>query len=389
MTTATPGSSYRQWVDAQISRFKARFPGSDVRVTNLSSNNDQLNATVQAAFAANTAPDVMMLYSGTQTTQFATKLLPLAPYIAATPGFYDSLTEWSAACVNYDCGGGTSPNVVAVPADSYGYYNFYNKDLFAKAGIAAPPTTYEEAYADCAKFTQIGVYGFIWGDRDGYATTTALDEDIASYLKPDEWKGAITGTLKANDPRIVAAVEALRKFAQIGCVQPDYATREQLDSANDFLNGKGAMFLGQPQFLPYWSAIESKIDVAPWPSSGPYSGQITADAGESWMIPKQAQHKDLAWQLIQLFTDATAEQTMPTFLGSPPNNKVAQATVQDPIVKKMAQFGNEATMPLYDNIIPAAVATVLWRELNLAFSGKSTASQALQVVQQTWDATAP
>jgi ABC-type glycerol-3-phosphate transport system substrate-binding protein len=64
LTTATPGTPYEAWANNVIKRFKDANPGSDVKITLLPSNNDQLAAQVQAAFASKTAPDVMMLTPG-------------------------------------------------------------------------------------------------------------------------------------------------------------------------------------------------------------------------------------------------------------------------------------------------------------------------------------
>jgi multiple sugar transport system substrate-binding protein len=390
LTTSTPGTSYRQWVDAQIARFKQFFPGSDVNVTLLPQNNDQSAAQVAAAFAANNAPDVMMLYTGTMTSVYESKLLRLNNYIDATPGYYDSQTNWDGSCDKWDCQNGKGV-IFSIPADTYMYVNFYRKDLFAKAGIAAPPTTWDETYADCAKLKKIGVYGFIWGDRDGYATVTTMDEDLVSYLDPGEWRGGLDNTLKFTDPRFIASLTSIAKLKDIGCVQPDYATREQLDSANDFLTGKGAMFVGQPQFLPYWTKIADQIGVAPVPQggTGPNLGKTAAGSGEDWMIPTGAKNPDLAWQLIKIFTDDTAGLTMPALLGSPPANKTAQAAVTDPLVKAIGLLSQQGVMGFYDNIVPQDVALYWYKHLNLAFAGKETPLQAEQATQQQMDIDIP
>ena len=65
---ATPGTPYREWLDSQISRFKAENKGSDVKITLLSTDNEQVAAKLQAAFQAKRAPDMMLFYSGGYTT---------------------------------------------------------------------------------------------------------------------------------------------------------------------------------------------------------------------------------------------------------------------------------------------------------------------------------
>src|SRR5690348_2354385 len=67
LTTSTPGSAYRNWVDNVIARFQSKYPGTKVDVTLLPANNDQLAAKVESAFASHSVPDVMMLYSGAYT----------------------------------------------------------------------------------------------------------------------------------------------------------------------------------------------------------------------------------------------------------------------------------------------------------------------------------
>jgi ABC-type glycerol-3-phosphate transport system substrate-binding protein len=390
LTTSTPGTSYRQWVDAQVNRFKQIYPGSNVNVTLLPQNNDQSAAQVAAALAAGNAPDVMMLYTGTMTSVYESKLRQLNSYIDATPGYYDSQVNWDGGCHNWDCQNGKGV-IFAVPADTYMYVNFYRKDLFQKAGIDAPPTTWEETYADCAKLKSSGVYGFIWGDRDGYATVTTFDEDIVSYLQAGEWRGGLDNSLKFTDPRFIQSLQSITKLRDIGCIQPDYATREQLDSANDFLTGKGAMFVGQPQFLPYWTKVIDNVGVGPVPQggTGPNVGKTSAASGEDWMIPTDAKHPDLAWQLIRILTDDVAGATMPSLLGSPPANKAALAAVTDPRVKAIADLAQKGVMGFYDNIVPQDVALIWYKHLNLAFAGKETIQQAEQATQDQMDKDIP
>ena len=113
MTTATPGSTYNTWLQHVITRFKAAVPGSDVKVTLLPADNDQLAAQVQAAFASKQVPDVMMLYAGAYTTVYQSGLLKLDDYVNDTPGFYD----WSGCGtprVNFDCQGGKG-TILGIP----------------------------------------------------------------------------------------------------------------------------------------------------------------------------------------------------------------------------------------------------------------------------------
>ena len=333
LTTATPGSDSRKWVDQQIARFKEAFPGSDVNITLLPANNDQLAAQVQAAFAANNVPDVIMLYSGSYTLAYESGLMPLNKYIDATPGFYDSMSLWDLSCKDYDCQNGKGV-IYAVPSDAYSFLLYYNKDLLSQAGIAGPPTTYNELYQDCQVLNGKGLIPFVYGDRDGYTTVNLLVDNIAAYWEPGDVQKFVKGELKFTDPKWVQALEPILAMRAHDCVNKDASTLEQLTSADLFTTQKGTMFEGQPQFLPYFKPIYDKVGVAKLPRSanGPLNSGVIGSSGDDWAIPAAAKHPDLAWELIKIFSDQTAGSQMIGLLGSPPCNIAAQAGIDDPQV---------------------------------------------------------
>ncbi len=45
----------------------------------------------------------------------------------------------------------TSNGLLVMPLETQFYIGFYNKALFKKAGIAAPPTNWNELYSDCSE----------------------------------------------------------------------------------------------------------------------------------------------------------------------------------------------------------------------------------------------
>jgi ABC-type glycerol-3-phosphate transport system substrate-binding protein len=386
LTTATPGSDARKWVDQVIDRFKAAFPGSDVNISLLPSNNDQLAAQVQAAFAAHNVPDVMMLYSGSYTLAYQSGLMALNKYVDATPGFYDSMSLWDLSCQDYDCQNG-SGTIFGVPSDAYSFLMYYNKDLLAQSGISAPPTTYDELYQDCAKIDSQGLVPFVYGDRDGYTTVNLLVDNIISYWEPGDVQKFEQGTLKFTDPKWVEPLKPILAMRTNNCVNNDASTLEQLHSADLITSEKGVMFEGQPQFLPYFKPIYDKIGVAKLPrsGSGPLSNGVIGSSGDDWMIPAESKNPDLAWELIKLFSDQTAGSTMIDLLGSPPCNVAAQAGIDDPHVQEAFDLIKTATLPEMDIVMSQATALFLYKHLQLGFAGQETADQVMQAVQQYVD----
>ena len=67
---ATPGSSYRKWLDGIKARYEKAYPGSTVKFVLTPINNAQFTAQIAAAFASRKVPDAMLVYSGGYTTPY-------------------------------------------------------------------------------------------------------------------------------------------------------------------------------------------------------------------------------------------------------------------------------------------------------------------------------
>jgi raffinose/stachyose/melibiose transport system substrate-binding protein len=390
LTTATAATPYETWVKHVIARFKTANPGSDVKITLLPSNNDQLAAQVQAAFSSKKVPDVMMLYSGAYTTVYADGLRRLNDLVTATPGFYDSLSEWDGSCINFDCQGGAG-EIVGVPVDAYMFVQWYRKDILAKAGITAPATTWTDMLAQCDTLVAAGIQPWTYGDRDGYTTSNMMTTQITSFFDEGDVQKVLSGDLKYNDPKFVDAFNAIAELKKHKCVPSDASTREQIDASNDLVTGKAAYMEGYPGFLPYFDKVKDKIGVSliPYAGTGPLSTKNSAFSSDDWVIPKDAAHPELAWEFIKLASDQEAQTEVIDLLGEPPANKAAAAGITNPIVKYIADQVQNYGMPVLDSVMPNAAALVWYRELQQAFAGKITFEAAMTAVQQAQDQQGP
>ena len=387
LTTATPGSTFRTYVDEQVARFEAANPGTKVNLTLLPANNDQLAAQVQAAFAAGEVPDVMMLYSGSYTLAYEDALLPLNDYIDATPGFFDEMGGWDASCANLACDGGAG-TIFAVPADVLTFVMFYNKELLQQAGLDAPATTYEDLYAQCDALKAAGVTPIAYGDLQGWTTDNYLLVDLVSHLEEGDVQRFMSGDLKFTDPAFVDSLTAIAELKARDCVQPDATTRDQFEATSDFVAGTAAMIEGYPQFLPTLEpALGDNLGVAPLPVSGdgPWKDRSAANSGEGWVIPAGARNPDLAWEWIKQVSDEEAGLAIEKYVGIPPANKAAHAKMTNPHLQSIAELTNDAAIPLLDNVMAQDVALVFYKEIQQAFAGTKTPMEALQAVQDYAD----
>ncbi|RZQ63786.1 extracellular solute-binding protein [Amycolatopsis suaedae] len=123
---------------------------------------------------------------------------------------------------------------------------YYNKTMFADAGVTAPPRTWAELLDAAGKLKAKGHQPFvIGGGKEGFPSSMLLTGIVSTDVygkRPDWMTQRRAGNVKFSDPDFVAAVG---KFAELstrgyldkGTLSRDYAATEQA-----FLDGKGAMY---------------------------------------------------------------------------------------------------------------------------------------------------
>jgi multiple sugar transport system substrate-binding protein len=123
---------------------------------------------------------------------------------------------------------------------------YYNKKIFAAAGIAAPPTTWAQLQADAAT---IKAKGFI-----GYGLPLGSEEAQAELLLWFLGNGGgyvdSAGKYTINSPANVTTLNFLKGLAAAGDTQPNPGSTDRKDIWADFAAGKVGMMLGSPAVIP-------------------------------------------------------------------------------------------------------------------------------------------
>ena len=190
---------YRDWIDAQDTRFEKAYPGSKVNITLLPTNNDQFSAKLQAAFTSGKVPDVMLIYSGGYTTPYIPSLLRAQPVHRRELGDVRLDLELGSVLRRSRLPGGNGP-IYGVPIDFGSYGLFYNKAMLKHAGRPAPPTTFDDLLAACDTLKADDVIPIAYGDRDGYSTDNWVTCAYASYMDTGDVSKVNDGTCRTPTP---------------------------------------------------------------------------------------------------------------------------------------------------------------------------------------------
>lgn len=140
---------------------------------------------------------------------------------------------------------------------------FYNTDLFAKAGVSAPPTTWGELEAAAQKVKATG--------NVGYAMPLGPEESQGEFSmwlfnNGGDWKTDDAWAI--NSPQNVETLTFMKKLADAGLTQANPARTNRADAFDLFKSGKAGMVVG---FSPLAGALDAdgtvKYGVAPFPSN--------------------------------------------------------------------------------------------------------------------------
>lgn len=251
-------------------------------------------------------------------------VVDLTPYVEADP-------EWKALYSETALNTNSRDGKIyasSVEGSVVGY--FYNKDLFAQAGIDAPATTWDEFWEQCDKLKAAGI------------TPLALDTADSAWVT-QLWWGAMVATsgeegmkfmqtmnpTDYNFPEMVEAVETVQKMLQ------EYTTLDAIGgkyehAANNFLSGQAAMIANGPWMIGDFSdtsktteGFADKVGSAIFPGSFVYDAPI-----QGYFVTKQDDPalEEAAVEMVKFFTSAHAQQLGLEMQGMVPASSTVEVT---------------------------------------------------------------
>ena len=246
-----------------VAAFEAAHPEIDVTLTHIPSAGDY-SAKLVTDFAAGTPPDVSLLnYRRVPAFAAAGQMEPLGPYLdkselIAREDFYpitiDAFT-WQG-------------DILCIPQNVSSLVVYYNRDLFAAAGVAEPADdwTWDDFVTTAVTLTR---------DSDGDGTIDQYGAGIEPSLyrlAPFVWQNG--GRLvddPANPTQLgltrLPSLQALEWFVALQTVHhvvPDRTAEAAIDSETRFIQGTTAMFFDSRRGTPtFREAADFDWDIAP------------------------------------------------------------------------------------------------------------------------------
>ncbi|MDQ3655522.1 MAG: sugar ABC transporter substrate-binding protein, partial [Chloroflexota bacterium] len=220
-----------------------------------------------------------------------------------------------------------------LPYDGESTGLFYRTDLFEAAGIAGPPTTWEEfeTAAQALTDTEARTYGFIT-----FAT------EAAYYWYPWLWQNG--GELLSEDGTQIlfnsdAGKEAAEFYVRLADYSPaDYLNSNSYDGRIAFAEGQVAMYVAGAWFAGVMQSEFPDIDGL-W-SAAPLPERVrcaTTVAGDTLVIPASSQNHDASWKWIEFLS---APQNLALWTLGTPENPATLLPTRTSLLENPAIFQN-------------------------------------------------
>jgi multiple sugar transport system substrate-binding protein len=234
---------------------------------------------------------------------------------------------------------------------------FYNKDLFSRAGIAAPPKTWDEFATDAKKLSDLG------GGTVGYAEPLGPEEAQAEFSiwmfnNGGSWK--TDGKWTVNSAKNVETLRFLKKLSDDKVTQNNPGKTNRTDGAFAlFSGGKAGMVVG---FSPLSGTLDKdkKVNygIAPMPTKDGSAPQ-TYGVTDYLMAFKKPGNQDAVKKFYELYYSPDQVNTWIKSEGFLPVTKSG-----------LQSFSSDAALKVYLDTLPNIHLTPTddptWDKLKLA-----------------------
>jgi multiple sugar transport system substrate-binding protein len=247
-----PANTTATYWQAIITAFEKQNP--KIKVTFQIYNWDIIDSKVQTMLQNKQYPDII---EGESPLEFAQDGIAYPASKVLSASTYSNMLKLFMTADSYK---GTA---YGMPFTTSSRTLFYNKLLFAKAGIASPPTTWAQLKADAAKIKQktgkIG-FGLPLGSEEAEA------ESLLWFLGNGGGYLNSSGKYDINSSQNIQTFQFLNSLVKAGDTEPGPGTQDRTPLWEQFAAGQVGMINGSPALIPIIQA-GGKLTSSDWAST--------------------------------------------------------------------------------------------------------------------------
>ncbi len=341
-------NSMAPWFSTVLARFNAEY-GDQIHVQIEEIPGDQAYLDkMKILLASGDLPDVIFGINIMDLAVQQNAYVDLTPYLDADPAWKATISE---AGLEFNSRNG---KVYGIPSSVNYIGYFYNKELFAKAGIDAPAETWDEFWANCDKLKAAGITPMSQQTGEDAWTTMLL---FSALVGTDGEAGnKFMNTVNPTDYNIPEVINA---FAKIKDVLQNYTTADAIgggyeNAAVAFETEQTAMMFNGTWMISEFNdpgktadGFAAKIGAAAFPNGIISTPNIGYSVGS-----KDKEHADAAVTFIKFITSLDSQELLLTMGGvlpeSPALDLSDDVVAQQPILAELLQSGNKVQYQFMD-----------------------------------------
>jgi raffinose/stachyose/melibiose transport system substrate-binding protein len=368
--------------------YMAANPNVTIEITVL--ENEAFKTRLTTVLQGNDPPDIFQSWGGGAMNEYAEAgLLKDITADLDTDGWRDTFSPGALGMYAYN---GVN---YGVPRDAGIVGFWYNTELFAQAGIAAPPATWEELLADIQLLKDAGITPIALGEGDKWPGAFWWEYLATRVGGQDAFVAAASGEGAFTDEPFVRAGEMLQELVALEPFQPDFLTFTWPQEAGLMGNGEAAMdLMGQwapGAFRENSASGEGLGDLAGWFPFPAIEGGAGGDAdgvggGNGFVVGINAEPE--AVDFLKFISSVDSQRAQAEIGLSVPVVFGAEDAITDPNLLAVQQgaAAAEYLQLYYDQYLPPSVGPVVNDAVQGLFAGTLTPEQATQMIQDALEA---
>lgn len=343
---------------------------------------------VRAAIASGTGPDVYQLPAPQWVFQYGNGMLPLTKYV--TPQQRADLQGWASVSSGLSASG----TPYALPWQIAGFAFYYNKKLFASAGLNPnnPPSTWAQLLQDAAQLKRHNITPIAAGFKDGYYLQWFMDVIAGELFTPAQNAAFVQHPVWTNNNVIAESVQDVKQLYTDGYFTPQSVGLDLFTSGlPEFSSGKAGMVLGLLGPVDYWGDYSQALGAS---NVGVFAPPLVPHATFStplldtkvelgWAISKNTQNAAAAYKYISFMTSPSAQAIAFAQTGVLPNISTSRPQTSNPSGRKLLalwESGKTYVDPI-SSAYEASTSNVMWSLAPQVLSGSESVSSYLTAIQ--------
>lgn len=365
-----------EWFQDRLAAFNEQYGDQiKVNVEEIAGDQNYIDK-MKVLYSSDSLPDVINTGGYNLIDSMMDQMVDLTPYVD------DELkTHGSDICWETNSRDG---KIYGIPFTRQVIGYFYNKDLFAKAGIEKPAETWDEFFEQCDKLLAAGITPLSMDTADsGWVTSLMLGAMVAQTDEGEEFMNTSLPT-DYNFPEFIEAAANIQKMFQ------KYTTADAIggayeNAASNFYMEETAIIANGPWMISDFydtSLVEDgfadKIGTAMFPGGVMYnSGKIGFN-----IASKDEEKLQAALTFVDFLTSEESQVKMLEMTGETPAMEGVSSDNVKPLVNEVISNGDNATRCINDfqSLWYANVVDEISVQYPLLAQGKITPEQFAQAL---------